>query len=390
MSVSDALNAARRARELEALAAGERVDVLVAGQGAVAAATALDAAARGLSVCLLAPGDLAAASFPEPPVFALGRRAMAEQAAQLRIAPALVRPLPVVFPLYGADSGRSLAARLRIADGQRIGARIPARLLPPSRRIPVAEALALLPGLRQTDLRGALLAFTVWIPDSTGYVLALCRTAAGAGARILSHLRADALLATGALATDLRTGAQCSIRARVVIRVTDPHRPRSWSVLPGDERAGLVTRSSSAFPLDSQHLLFGSTVDGLWAWPRYRVDARDGILLVHGGNQLGAREVADAAIRASGVTGSPCATSELTLSGTQNNGAAALAELDPELGRTLPGTTHTAAEVVLAVRNAGALDAEDVLAHRLGYGVARSPELVATVADLVSRTLNGL
>ena len=49
-SGSDSLGARRRAAELEALAGGEVVDVLVVGGGVTGAWTALDAASRGLSV----------------------------------------------------------------------------------------------------------------------------------------------------------------------------------------------------------------------------------------------------------------------------------------------------------------------------------------------------
>ncbi len=56
---SSSLNAARRARELEQLADGDAVDVLVVGGGITGAGVALDAAARGLSVALIERGDLA-------------------------------------------------------------------------------------------------------------------------------------------------------------------------------------------------------------------------------------------------------------------------------------------------------------------------------------------
>lgn len=56
---ASSLTAARRARELAALAAGEQVDVLVVGLGATGAGAALDAASRGLSVAAIDAHDLA-------------------------------------------------------------------------------------------------------------------------------------------------------------------------------------------------------------------------------------------------------------------------------------------------------------------------------------------
>jgi glycerol-3-phosphate dehydrogenase len=54
-----ALNAARRAEELAALADGLVVDVLVIGGGVTGVGAALDAASRGLSVALIEAHDLA-------------------------------------------------------------------------------------------------------------------------------------------------------------------------------------------------------------------------------------------------------------------------------------------------------------------------------------------
>ena len=53
------LHAARRERELTALASGEQVDLLVIGGGVTGAGVALDAASRGLSVALVEKADLA-------------------------------------------------------------------------------------------------------------------------------------------------------------------------------------------------------------------------------------------------------------------------------------------------------------------------------------------
>lgn len=58
-SDSFSLTAARRARELDGLAAGTAVDVLVIGLGATGAGAALDAASRGLSVAAIDAYDLA-------------------------------------------------------------------------------------------------------------------------------------------------------------------------------------------------------------------------------------------------------------------------------------------------------------------------------------------
>ena len=58
-AASASLNARRRAAEMDRLAAGEVVDLVVVGGGITGAGVALDAASRGLTVALLERGDLA-------------------------------------------------------------------------------------------------------------------------------------------------------------------------------------------------------------------------------------------------------------------------------------------------------------------------------------------
>ncbi len=114
------LNAERRAAELEALAAGEPVDLVVVGGGITGAGVALDAASRGLSVALLERRDLAHGTsrwssklvhgglrYLEHRESGLAWESARERALLMgTIAPHLVRPLPFVTPLDGGDAGR--------------------------------------------------------------------------------------------------------------------------------------------------------------------------------------------------------------------------------------------------------------------------------------------
>src|ERR1700759_4162530 len=59
MAAATSLNAARRTTELDQIANGQLVDLLVVGGGVTGAGAALDAASRGLSVCLIEAHDLA-------------------------------------------------------------------------------------------------------------------------------------------------------------------------------------------------------------------------------------------------------------------------------------------------------------------------------------------
>jgi glycerol-3-phosphate dehydrogenase len=231
------LNAARRSRELDEMAGGGRVDLLVVGGGVTGTGVALDAASRGLSVCLVEAHDLAfgTSRWSSKLVhgglryLAHGDVALAYESAAERgtlmtvVAPHLIRSLPQLIPLHRTVSGRDaavLTAGLMAGDGLRRAARTPTELLPPPRRVPVAEALALAPGLRRASLRGGLLSFDGQLVDDARLVVALARTAAGFGARVLTRTRALRLHRHGADVQDELTGAEFGIRAGAVVNAT--------------------------------------------------------------------------------------------------------------------------------------------------------------------------
>ena len=150
--MSASLNEARRRAELERLAAGEVVDVVVVGGGVTGAGVALDAASRGLSVALLERRDLAHGTsrwssklvhgglrYLQHGDVGLAWESATERARLMgAIAPHLVRPLPFLIPLHpgvARGAGAKVQIGLRVGDGLRIGARTSRRVLPPARRI---------------------------------------------------------------------------------------------------------------------------------------------------------------------------------------------------------------------------------------------------------------
>ncbi|HEX4722495.1 MAG TPA: glycerol-3-phosphate dehydrogenase/oxidase [Pseudonocardiaceae bacterium] len=226
------LNAARRRRELDEIAGGLMVDVLVVGGGVTGAGVALDAASRGLSVCLVEAHDLAfgTSRWSSKLVhgglryLAKGDVGLAYESAAERgtlmtvVAPHLIRPLPQLVPLYGRARGTALImAGLRAGDALRRAARTPTELLPPPRRVSTTRASALAPGLRRSGLRGGLLSFDGQLVDDARLVVALARTAAGFGARVLTRARALRLHRHGADMRDEVTGVEFGIRARAVV-----------------------------------------------------------------------------------------------------------------------------------------------------------------------------
>jgi glycerol-3-phosphate dehydrogenase len=214
-----------RDAEIERLAAGEAVDLVVVGGGITGAGIALDAASRGLSVVLLERRDLAFGTsrwssklvhgglrYLQHGDWGLAWESAVERAALMRwIAPHLVRPLPFLIPLD--DRATKTMVGLRVGDGLRRAAGTSRRLLPPPRRVSALEAHRLAPALRE-DVRGALLSWDGQLEDDARLVVAVARTAALHGARVITYAEVTRLHEDGVEAVDTLTGAGFSVRAR--------------------------------------------------------------------------------------------------------------------------------------------------------------------------------
>ncbi|MCW2877308.1 MAG: Glycerol-3-phosphate dehydrogenase [Sphaerisporangium sp.] len=256
--MSSSLNAARRAREL-AEVRETVVDLLVVGLGATGAGVALDAASRGLSVAAIDAHDLAFGTsrwsskmihgglrYLAKGQVGVARESAVERGVLLRhTAPHLVTAQPYLLPLTpevsSAQAGVVMAG-YRLGDLLRASAGTPRRSLPGPFRVPASRALALVPALRPYGLRGALVSFDGRVIDDARLVVAIGRTAAAHGARILTRCRALSLSGDGAEVRDERSGDTFTLRARRVINATGV-----W--------AGQLTASVSMRPSRGTHLV---------------------------------------------------------------------------------------------------------------------------------------
>lgn len=237
MSDPTALNAARRSADLAALAQSGPIDVLVIGGGITGAGIALDAASRGLSVALVEKHDLAFGTSRWSSKLAHGglrylasgnigiaRRSSAERGILMtRTAPHLVRALPQLVPLLPMmkRSQRALVSfGFRAGDVLRALAGTSSSVLPRPRRISAGAAVAMAPTLRRDGLDGALLAYDGQLIDDARLVIAVARTAARHGARILQRVSASAATGTSVRLTDELTGESFDLAARAVINAT--------------------------------------------------------------------------------------------------------------------------------------------------------------------------
>jgi glycerol-3-phosphate dehydrogenase len=231
------LTATRRTADVESLADGSGVDLLVVGGGVTGAGVALDAATRGLSVALLERRDLANGTsrfssklahgglrYLAKLQFDVAWESARERATLAKVtAPHMVRALPQLTPVYGRfprPDALALGAGIRVGDAMRALSGTSRRRLPGARHISAEEVRLWIPAVKMAGLRGAILSWDGQLEDDARLVVALARTAAAHGARICTYCEVNALTGDGALARDTISGQQFEVRARHVINAT--------------------------------------------------------------------------------------------------------------------------------------------------------------------------
>ncbi|UJA19317.1 glycerol-3-phosphate dehydrogenase/oxidase [Thermoleophilia bacterium SCSIO 60948] len=209
-------------------------DVVVIGGGATGAGCALDAATRGLRVCLLEARDYAAGTssrssklihgglrYLEQLDFTLVREALRERSLLLNtLCPHLVRPVPFMMPLEGRFWERPyIGAGLILYDslGGHEG-------MPRHRHLTKRGALRIAPGLKPDALIGAIQYYDCGVDDAR-HTLDVVRTAAHFGADVATNLPASGFLreserVTGVTFHDMVSGEDGQIQSRQVINAT--------------------------------------------------------------------------------------------------------------------------------------------------------------------------
>lgn len=260
------LNRAQRRRDLERLAGGEILDLLVIGGGITGAGVALDAASRGLSVALVERDDLASGTSRwSSKLIHGGLRYLRhlqvdlawESAVERRVlltvtAPHLVEPMPFVAPL-GASlpplQGRLTEGGIRAGDLLRMLSRTPRRDLPAPRRISSLEAARLVPAVCREGLRGAILFWDGRVEDDARLVVAVARTAALHGALVVTRCEAVRVDGEAVTCNDRLSGRSLCLRARTVVNATGV-----W--------AGRIEPSLRLRPSKGAHLLLDAAALG--------------------------------------------------------------------------------------------------------------------------------
>ena len=229
---------ARRERELaEVSDMTTPVDLVVIGGGITGVGVALDAASRGLSTVLIERHDLAfgTSRWSSKLVhgglryLATGHVDVAWESAVERghlmstIAPHLIRALPQVIPLMTDTSiARAALTRAGLAAGDmlRTLARTSSRVLPPAHVLSASRVRTLAPGIDDSRLRAGIMAWDGQLVDDARLVVAVARTAASFGARVITRVEALEVEGHRVVARDTTTGSTLDIRTRAVIAAT--------------------------------------------------------------------------------------------------------------------------------------------------------------------------
>ncbi|QZY29848.1 glycerol-3-phosphate dehydrogenase [Nocardioides coralli] len=210
------------------------IDVLVVGGGITGVGIANDAATRGLSVGLLEQRDLASGTssrssklvhgglrYLEMLDFGLVREALSERGLQLtRLAPHLVRPVPFLYPLHRTLERPYVGAGLALYDAMAMLGKYDMGV-PRHRHLFRKQVARIAPDLRTDELSGAIKYYDCQVDDAR-LVVSIARTAASYGAHVATRTRVSGFLrdgdqVVGVRATDLETGRELEVRARVVI-----------------------------------------------------------------------------------------------------------------------------------------------------------------------------
>jgi glycerol-3-phosphate dehydrogenase len=211
-------------------------DVVIIGAGVNGAGIARDAAMRGLKVLLLDKGDIGGGTsswstrlihgglrYLEHGEFRLVRESLRERECLLNIAPHLVRPLPLLVPIYkGARRGPwTMRAGMFLYDLLSFD-----KTLPSHRMLSRAEALEEA-ALEPEGLLGAALYYDAQVEFAERLVLENALSAVEHGAQVVTYARVDRFIVEdrrvrGIKFTCALTGKRGELRGHVVINAAGP------------------------------------------------------------------------------------------------------------------------------------------------------------------------
>ena len=227
--------------------AGQELDVLVVGGGITGCGVALDAASRGLSVGLVEREDFASGTsgrssrlihggvrYLAQRELGLVRESLRERAIILRLAPHLLRTLPIYLP----QTDVALRAAFTVYDLLATGVNVARH-----RRVDAEELDRVAPGLEH---RGGGIVYHECATDDARLTLEIARAAAAQGALVANHARVEKLLGdgrvVGASVRDELTGETGEIHAKTTVNATGVWSERLQSLATAAPRRHVASK----------------------------------------------------------------------------------------------------------------------------------------------------
>lgn len=234
---------------------GTAFDVIVVGAGINGAGIARDAAMRGLKVLLLDKGDIGGGTsswstrlihgglrYLEHGEIGLVRESLRERETLLRIAPHLVRPLPILIPIYKhARRGMwTMRAGMFAYDLLSLGKSLPAYQM-----LSRTQTLERAPALESEGLLGAANYHDAKVEFAERLVLENTLSAVAHGAEVITYARVDQFTTgeggvCGVKFTNKLTGEKGAAEARVLINAAGPWVDEVLSNHRGSESQRLI------------------------------------------------------------------------------------------------------------------------------------------------------
>jgi len=243
-------------------------DLIVIGGGITGAGVARDAALRGLSCLLIEKGDFASGVTSKSTRLIHGglrylanfemdlvAESLSERAILRRQAPYLIRPMPILIPIYQHDPhGRAvISIGIHLYD-----------LLSHEKDIPhyftsnTERTLGFEPRLSRDGLKGSALFYDHQIMMPERLVIENIISAREAGAKTLNHVKAEKIDESESgivvAARDALTGANLTFRSRSLINAAGP-----W--IDAVRHAGGIDRQKIIFPTKGIHLVLPKLSD---------------------------------------------------------------------------------------------------------------------------------
>lgn len=224
------LNLAQRARDLASAAKGQ-ADVLIIGGGVTGAGAALDAVARGLSVVLVEAGDIAVGTssrsgkafhgglrYLEQLNLKLVAHAIEERDLMVKtLCPYMARPESFLYPLTRQWERLYVGAGVALYDlfGLKGGA------VPRQKHFGRRALKAHFPSIDDQRVVGGIQYYDALMDDAR-HTLAVARTAAGLGARVITRAPVVDFMkvgrqVTGVVVQDTQTGQRHTVSARAIV-----------------------------------------------------------------------------------------------------------------------------------------------------------------------------